>query len=253
MSNLNKLVSVVTPSHNSALFISQTIESIIAQTYQDWELLIIDDCSTDNTVVIIEEFLNKDSRIKLFKTEMNSKSPVEPRNIGIKNANGRYIAFLDSDDIWLPTKLENQLKLFEGNDVSVVFSYYEKISETGKRENRIVISPNSIAYHQLLKGNCIGLLTAIYDTKKVGKYYFKHIEHEDFAYWLVILHCGFIAYNTNTVEALYRVRNDSLSKNKLKASKWTWNIYRKILRIPMIQCVYYFSFYIINAVKKYTK
>jgi teichuronic acid biosynthesis glycosyltransferase TuaG len=247
------LISIITPCYNSEKFIVQTIESIIDQTYLYWELLIIDDCSTDNTISIIKEYLKKDERIKLFSTTKNSKSPVEPRNIGIKSAQGRYIAFLDSDDIWLPSKLEKQIKLFKNDKVAVVFSYYEKINEKGERKKRIITSPSSVTYNQLLKSNYIGCLSAMYDTSKVGKIYFNSIGHEDYAYWLTILRFGYIACNTNTVEALYRVRENSVSTNILKASKWTWNVYRKYLQLNICQSLYYFCFYLLKALQKHFK
>ena len=253
MDNNTHLISIIMPCYNSEKFISEAIESVLAQTYQNWEMLIIDDCSTDTSISRINRYLAKDKRIKLFVTKENSKSPVEPRNIGVKNAQGRYIAFLDSDDIWLPTKLDNQAKRFIGDNTAVVFSYYEKISETGNRKNRIIMSPDSVTYDQLLKGNCIGCLTAIYDIEKTGKVFFKHIGHEDYEYWLSILNCGYLARNTNTTEALYRIRKNSISTNKLKSSKWTWYIYRKVVKLSLIQCVYYFCYYIINSLKKYSK
>jgi len=251
--DIDNLVSVITPNYNCARFIGQTIESVLSQTYRNWEMLIVDDCSTDNSVEIIEKYIKQDERIKLFSTDKKTGSPVEPRNIGIKNAQGRYIAFLDSDDIWLPKKLENQIKQFNDDKVVIVFSYYEKISEKGVRKNRIITSPSSITYNNLLKGDCIGSLTAIYDTGKVGKYYLKHIGAEDYAYWLSILKSNYIARNTNTVEALYRIRNNSLSTNKIISAKWTWDIYRKELKLNIIKCVYYYIFYLIKAIIKTLK
>jgi glycosyltransferase involved in cell wall biosynthesis len=247
----NSLISIITPCYNSAKYISQTIESVLAQTFQNWEMLIIDDCSIDGSDEIINQYCNNDTRIKYYRTESPSGSPTIPRNIGIKNAQGRYIAFLDSDDMWLPTKLENQIQQFDNDNIVIVFSYYEKINESGIRKNRIVTSPSSVAYKDLLKGNCIGFLTAMYDTVKVGKIYFNSIGHEDYVYWLSILRSGYIACNTNTVEALYCVRDNSISKNKLKASKWTWYIYRKFLHFNFFKSFYYYCFYFLRALRKY--
>jgi len=248
-----QLVSIITSCFNSEKYISQAIESVLAQTYQHWEMLIVDDCSVDNSVLIINRYLEKDKRIKLFVNGKNSKSPVEPRNIGIKNARGRYIAFLDSDDIWLPTKLENQMKKFTEDNIAIVFSYYEKISEKGKRKNRIIFSPHIVIYKELLKGDCIGFSTAIYDNEKCRKKYFENIGAEDFAFWLSMLRSGFIAINTKTVEVLYRIRTGSLSSKKIKAAKWTWDIYRKVLDFSVFKSVFYFIFYMITATYKYLK
>jgi glycosyltransferase involved in cell wall biosynthesis len=249
----SSLISIITPCCNSAKYISQTIESVLVQTYQNWEMLIVDDCSTDGSDKIVKQYCNSDTRIKYYGIESPSGSPTKPRNIGIENAQGRYIAFLDSDDIWLPSKLENQMKYFDYEKVAIVFSYYEKMSENGIRKGRIIISPNLVTYKELLHGDCIGFSTAIYDTVKVGKFYFQFIGAEDYAYWLSILRSGYIARNTNTVEVLYRVRDNSISTNKLKASKWTWSIYRKFLHFNFLKSIYYFCFYLIRALRKYYK
>lgn len=248
------LVSIITSCFNSERFISETIESVLYQTYKNWEMIIVDDCSTDNSIKKIFYYMANDNRIKLFKTKSRSGSPVEPRNIGIRKSKGQYIAFLDSDDLWLPSKLERQIKLFSSNDdVSIVFSNYEKISERGIRNKRIIIGPSSVSYTQLLKGNCIGCLTAIYDTKKVGIEYFPKVDHEDYALWLTILKKGYKAKNTNTTEAFYRIRNTSLSSKKFIVYKWTWNIYRNFLKLSLFKSIYYYCFYCIKAIIKHIK
>ena len=170
------MVSIIIPTYNSSFFISQAIESVLVQTYKDWEALVIDDCSTDDSANIIKSYCQKDERIKYLKTEYASGSPTLPRNIGIKNSQGRYIAFLDSDDIWLPDKLEKQLKVFTESEVAIVYSNYEKMEQNGKCCGREIIAPSTVDYSLLLKGNCIGCLTAMYDTEKVGKVFFKKIE-----------------------------------------------------------------------------
>jgi glycosyltransferase involved in cell wall biosynthesis len=248
-----ELVSIITPCFNAERYIAICIQSVSAQTYFNWEMLIVDDCSTDNSIPIISEYVKKDSRIKLFSTEGQSGSPVLPRNIGIQNARGRYIAFLDSDDVWLPKKLECQIELLNNKDTAVAFSYYEKISEDGGRSNRIIFSPDIVTYKRLLKGNCIGNLTAMYDTSKTGKVFFPSIGHEDYALWLDILRMGYIARNTRTVEALYRTRKNSLSTNKLVASRWTWNIYYQYLRLSFLKSLCYFIIYLVKASVKFLK
>lgn len=244
-------VSVITPVYNAHLFLKESIQSVINQSYNNWELLIIDDCSTDNSISIIQKFLQIDSRIKYFKTNTPSGSPILPRNIGIENAKGRYIAFLDSDDAWLPNKLETQLKMFEQyEDMVICFSNYEKMTEKGERNNRIVQAPIIASYKQMLLGNVIGCLTAVYDTKKVGKVFFQNHSHEDYILWLEILKKGYTARNTNTVEALYRVRENSVSSNKLKTLSWQWDIYRNVENIGLFRSCYYFMNYAYRAYKK---
>lgn len=169
---MNSLVSIITPCYNSSAFISQTIGSVISQTYSNWEMIIVDDCSTDNSAEIIQSYCEIDARVKYFKTEIASGSPTEPRNIGISKAKGRFIAFLDSDDLWLPEKLETQLPLFEYDNVVIVYSYYKKISEDGKNVSSVIKSSSFHSYKTLLYGNEIGCLTAVVDTSKVGKCFF---------------------------------------------------------------------------------
>ena len=180
------LVSIITPCYNAASFISQAIESVLAQSFGDWEMIIVDDCSSDDSLSIIQKYARIDSRIRYLRTDKPSGLPTLPRNMGIKEAKGRYIAFLDSDDIWLPNKLSDQLKVFEKSEVAIVFSNYEKVSLGGERCGREVIAPCEVDYPLLLKGNCIGCLTAMYDSALTGKIFFKEIGHEDYVCWLSI-------------------------------------------------------------------
>lgn len=252
---MDYLVSIITPCYNSASFISFTIESVLSQTYQNWEMIIVDDCSTDTSAQIILNYQEKDNRIKYIKTATPSGSPTIPRNIGIKEAKGKYIAFLDSDDLWLPHKLAEQIKLFaiSDNKVAIIFSYYEKISENGVRNNRVIKSPSKVTYQSLLNGNVIGCLTAIYDQEKVGKIYMKLMPHEDYILWLNILKKGYLASNTNTITALYRLRKGSVSANKIKTLKWQWNIYRKEEKLNLFSSIYHFINYSFKAFIKALK
>jgi glycosyltransferase involved in cell wall biosynthesis len=247
------LVSVITPNYNCASYIGQAVESVLAQSFQDWEMLIVDDCSTDGSDTIAAGYAKKDSRIRLYKTPSHSGSPLVPRNLGLEKAGGRYIAFLDSDDLWLPGKLERQLALFKDEKTAIVFSNYEKVSPGGGRSGRVVRAPATVNYRQLLKGNCIGNLTAIYDTEKTGKVSFRHPCHEDYILWLEILEKGFMAGNTNTMEALYRVRTGSVSAGKSTAAKWQWSIYRRRLKLSVPYSAYLFCFYMAGGFLKYIK
>lgn len=245
------MVSIITPCYNSGTFLEFSIESVLSQSFSDWELLVIDDCSTDDSAAIIHKFMEQDSRIYYFKTDKPSGSPTLPRNIGIEKAKGRYIAFLDSDDIWLPDKLEKQLDLFKKyQDMAICFSDYEKITENGSRDNRIVKAPFVVTYKDLLSGNVIGCLTAVYDTSKVGKVFLQNHAHEDYILWLDILKRGYSARNTNTVEALYRVREHSVSSNKLKTMLWQWDIYFSVEKVGYIRAIYYFICYAFKAYRK---
>lgn len=255
MGNYNKhtdkaLVSIIMPMHNSEAYLTEAIDSVIAQTYTNWELIIIDDSSTDRSVEIAKEYANKDIRISLHACPKHTGLPGTPRNLGINYAKGQYIAFLDSDDIWLPEKLNQQLPFFKDVRTAVVYSDYEKIDEYSHRSARIITAPEYIDYKHLLYGNVIGNLTGIFDIKKVGKNYFIDIHHEDYAFWLSILKKGYIARNTQTITALYRERSNSVSSKKWKNITWQWNIYRNIEHISFIRSLFYLFFYAIKALQK---
>lgn len=238
------------PMHNSEAFIGEAIESVMAQTYKHWELLVVDDYSTDNSVCIVKKYLNMDSRIRLLYNDKHTGLPSSPRNFGIKHARGQYIAFLDSDDRWLPYKLERQIRLFNHNNVAIVFSNYEKTEENGNRANRIVKAPIKVTYRDMLHSNYIGNLTCIYDRGKTGTSLMPNIHHEDYALWLTILKKGYIARNTGTVEALYRVRKKSVSSDKLHLLSWQWNIYRHQEHLSISKSIYYYICYAINGWRK---
>lgn len=250
---MKEIVSIITPCYNSERFISKTIESILNQTYPYWEMIIVDDGSQDNTRGIIEEYCEQDSRIRLINLKENSGSATIPRNIAIKEAKGRYIAFIDSDDLWKPDKLEKQLSLFDTSNVAVVYSNYEKIDEFGNRCGRIIVAPQRCTYHQLLCGNVIGCLTGIYDTLKAGKQYFISAGHEDYILWLSILRKGYLAVNTQSCLAEYRIRKNSLSSNKVKVLPWVWNIYMNIEKLGYFRSSFYFVNYAIRGIFKYMK
>ncbi|MBQ0074366.1 MAG: glycosyltransferase family 2 protein [Prevotella sp.] len=244
------IVSIIMPLYNAEKFVEQAVRSVMSQTFQNWELIVVNDCSTDTSATIVDRLAKEDERIKLLHTDKPSGSPTLPRNIAIENAKGRYIAFLDSDDVWLPEKLEEQLPLFEDEETKVVFSYYKKMENDGTLRSNVIKSPKMIDYSRLLKGNVIGNLTGIYDTKKAGKHFLEPVGHEDYVYWLHILRDGGYAVNTNKVHAVYRLTNNSVSRNKLKVCLWDWHIYRKIEKLSLPYSVYCFCFYAVKGLLK---
>ncbi len=236
---------------DSEKYVGKAIESVMGQTYSNWELLVVDDGSTDRSCDVVKAYALKDNRIRLLINDNPVGMPYAPRNYGIQRAKGDFIAFLDSDDMWLREKLSQQIPLFfHDNITAVVYSDYEKISESGKRSARIVTAPRNTNYRQLLYGNVIGNLTGIFDVRKVGKNYFTDVHHEDYAFWLSVLKSGYIARNTQTVSALYRVRRQSLTANKLSILSWQWHIYRKVENIGVFRSAYYYCFYAVGALYK---
>ena len=248
--NTQTLISIIMPMHNSAVFVGEAIESVLAQSYSEWELIIVDDESTDASVSIVEAYAQKDSRIRLFRNPKPIKMPSAPRNMGLSMAKGRYIAFLDSDDMWLPEKLTQQIPLMQNPQVAIVYSNYEKMTESGKKTGRVIKAPRQADYKKLLRGNVIGNLTGIYDKEKAGIVPFLNIHHEDYAMWLSILKRGFIAQNTGTVAARYRLSSSSVSTNKYRVLSWQWNIYRNIEHISIMKSTIYFVSYAFKAFLK---
>ena len=235
------LVSIITPSYNSSLFLSETITSSLSQTYPNWELLITDDCSTDNSVQIIEQYAKQDSRIKLFRLEKNSGAGV-CRNRSIQEAKGRFIAFCDSDDCWKPEKLERQIAFMLERDCALSYTSYLVCDEQSK-VNGIVVARTRETFASMQCDDGIGCLTAIYDTQKVGKIYMPELrKRQDWGLWLKILEkCG-VAYGMKEPLAIYRVRSGSISRNKLSLVKYNLNVYKKVLRFSALKSYLFFYF-----------
>ena len=240
-------ISIITPSYNSSQYISRTIDSIRFQTYQDWELLIIDDCSTDQSRDIIQHYANQDRRIKLICLKENSGAAVA-RNTGIKNASGRFIAFLDSDETWHPDKLQKQVNFMLKHDYAFTYTKYHQVNEMCDRVGELYF-PSRISYRDLLKTCVIGCLTAMYDTHKLGKVYFPLIrKRQDFALWLKILKKVDYAYCVPEDLASYTVRADSISANKFKAAQYNWMLYRDVEKLSILSSTYYFLNYAIRGI-----
>jgi len=243
---MNPLVSIVTPSYNSAALISETIQSVLSQTVFDWEMIVVDDCSSDNSVEVIQFFVDQDSRIKLIQLSINSGAAVA-RNVAIETAKGRYIAFLDSDDLWLTNKLEKQLSFMQENNYPFTFAAYDKLDESGQVFGHIGV-PDRVSYADLLKVCSIGCLTAMYDTKYFGKVTMPLIrKRQDLGLWLKLLKKTDYAYGLNEILAQYRVRADSISANKVNAAKFTWQLYREVEGLNLINAIYYFSHYAVRG------
>ena len=247
---MNDKVSVITASYNAGRFIEETIKSVLNQTYKNLELIIVDDCSTDNTEEIVSRYIENDSRVRFYKLEKNSGAAVV-RNKALEEAEGRFVAFLDSDDVWDRDKLEKQINFMISNNYGFSFTSYRLMNERGILLNKEVRVPSQINYEQLLKNTIIGCLTVIIDKNIIGDFRMPLVRAgQDTATWLSILRKGNIAYGYDEVLASYRLVEGSISSNKIKALKRTWNTYRKLENLSLIKSTYYFVHYVLNAIRK---
>lgn len=236
---MNDLVSIITPCYNCSRFIGQMIESVQAQTYKNWELVITDDCSTDNSRDVVWEYANKDPRIKFFQLAINSGAGIA-RNNSIKNAQGRYIAFLDSDDMWKPEKLERQLKFMMDNGYQFTHSYTLVIDENGTVVG-LNKKPARVSFNSTRIINYIGTSSVIYDTEKIGKIYMKPIRRrQDYALWLNILQKTKYAYCLAEPLFIYRYTPSSLSSNKFSLLKYHVEVYEQALGYSHLHAVLLF-------------
>lgn len=245
----DKLVSIVTPMYNAKAFVAQTIEAVQAQTYPHWEMLIVDDVSTDGCAELVQSYAEKDDRIKYYKNLENT-GVAAARNMAIQKAKGRYIAFVDSDDLWVPEKLEKQLQFMKEKQAAFCYSDCEIINELGESTGKVRHVPVRQDYKQLLKGNAIPCLTVLLDRSKISRIEMPAIHHEDYAAWLDILKTGVVAYGQNEVLGKYRVNSKSLSGNKVRAALWTWDIYRKQEKLGILRSCYCFCCYMLAAIQK---
>ncbi len=245
------MVSIITPCYNAEKYIRQTIESVLAQTYTDWELLITDDCSNDSTIDIIKEYQQQDSRIYLFSTAQNTGHPSTPRNISISHAKGEYIAFVDSDDIWLPNKLAEQIQFMEDNHYDLITSYAQIIDENGNLKQQILKTKDVAGYKDFLV-NYELLSPTIMCSTPVGKQlFFPEFPKEDYIAWVNVVKNGAVVHNTKQVHAYYRIASNSRSRNKLKMLYYQWIIYREQFGFGILPSCYYWCMYTLNVIIKY--
>lgn len=244
-------VSIIMPSFNAEATLSDSIKSVQAQTLSDWELLITDDNSTDRTYEIALEFAAQDPRIKVFQLKKNRGAGMA-RNYSIEHARGRFIAFLDSDDLWLPEKLEKQLDFMRENDATLAYTAYQKFSSQGNRG--VVHVPRKVAYRQLLRSCAIGCLTAMYDTEKTGgKRYMSAIrKRQDYALWLSILKSSDYAWGLDEVLAKYR-SDRGMTANKFTVFKYQWAVYRDLENVGLMRSCWYFLNYAVQGYLKHLK
>ena len=248
----DELISIIMPAYNSDKYIAQAIDSVIQQTYQNWELIIIDDCSSDNTSGITEQKIEKDSRIRLIKNEQNLGVSAT-RNKGVALSRGEWVAFLDSDDLWEKSKLEKQMKLAQAAPAEFVFTGSSFIDENGDSYEGILEVPDKVTYSRLKRHNIISCSSVL-----IKKHFFDKIKmekdhmHEDYAFWLKVLKTGAIAYGVNEPLLIYRISKTSRSGNKLKTIKKTYQVFRNV-GINPVGSVYYMTSHVISSVFKYKR
>lgn len=245
------LVSIVTPVYNAERFISETIESVISQSYTKWEMILVNDCSNDSSVDIITNFSQQDSRIRLINLAENSGAAVA-RNAGIEHARGQYIAFVDSDDTWLPDKLSKQVEFMANNQYGFSYTDLALVDEAGEMLKERVGIPESFTYSELLKNTAIACSTVVIDRVIVGDFRMPLVRKgQDTATWLMLMRERQVnAYGLTQVLNHYRQVEGSISSNRIGALKRTWNTYYNLEKLPLPKALYYFGHYVFNAIAR---
>lgn len=250
------LVSIITPMYKGERFVGDTIRSVIAQSYEKWEMIIVDDCSPDDGagIRVVESFQKDEPRITLIKQKVN-KGSAGARNTGIKQANGQYLCLLDSDDYWDSNFLESQLKLMAEKDAAFVYASYRRVHETTKEEVlRPIIVHEKINYHKYLQTYEVGCLTVVYDVSKIGKQYLNEdmkSVRDDTSLWLSILKKVDYFYGNRKILASYRQVGGSATNSKSGLIKPHWYMLRKIEKLSLVRSIYYFSYWAITGFYKY--
>ncbi len=247
------MVSVIVPVYRVENYIVETMDCVRRQTCTDWELLLVEDCGGDGCVDIIRRYMEEtgDTRIRLLRQPKNMGA-AQARNRGVEEARGRYIAYLDADDLWEPEKLERELAFMREKDAAFVFTGYEFADENGRGTGKVVHVPKTLTYREALKNTTIFTTTVMFDTEKVGKELLRMpaMKSEDTALWWKILRTGIVAYGLDENLVKYRRPGKTLSSNKLEAMRRIWNLYRKAEGMSVWNSAYHFCFWAVRAVKR---
>ena len=252
--NMEEKVTVLTPTWNSGKYIRETIQSVLDQTYTNWEMVIVDDCSTDNTVSIVRKIAKNEPRIKLICQKKNRGAAIA-RNVALQNATGRYIAYLDSDDIWKPEKLEKQILFMKNNNYGFSCTSYEVIDDSGESLNKRIYMLDKVDYLGFLTNNFLQTVGIMIDSYIIDKRYLimpNIRRRQDAATWMQILKAGYICYGIHEILAQYRRTKNSLSSNKYRAVIGTWKLYRNIEKLSFFFSCYCFIRYALLAIWKRT-
>lgn len=245
-----KLVSIIMPTYNCGKFIAKTIESVLNQTYTNWELIIVDDYSKDNTEEIVNSYIIKNSKIKYHKFDVNRGAAVA-RTKAMEFAKGNYMAFLDSDDIWKKDKLEKQIKFMNDNNYNFTCTAYEQINEEGKKINKIIKTKKKANYNRILLDCPVGNSTVMYNVDKLGKFKVPDIKkRNDDALWLQILKKEKNIYGMEDILMEYRIRSNSISSNKIDLIKYHWQLYREIEHLSIFRSIFHICWWGIIKILK---
>ena len=247
------MISIVVPVYRAEKYIEETMDCVRAQTYTDWELLLIEDCGPDQSRQRIEEYIQRtgDGRIRLL-THPTNLGAARARNLGVNEARGRYLAYLDADDLWAPDKLKKELAFLKERQAAFVFTGYEFADENGRGTGKVVRVPATITYKEALKNTTIFTSTVIFDMEQLSKEQLQmpQIKSEDTALWWRILRQGYVAGGLDENLVKYRRAGKSLSSNKLEALRRIWNLYRKAEGMSVINSAWHFCFWAVRAVQR---
>lgn len=242
---IKDLISIITPTYNCAQYIGETIESVLKQTYQHWEMIIVDDLSKDNTREVVRRYSRKDSRIKYIRLKENKGAAVA-RTVAMEIAEGQYMAFCDSDDLWMPNKLEKQLRYMKRTKRVITCTAYQQINEEGELLDKIIMPKRKCDYNRLLLDCPVGNSTVMYDVSAIGKFKVPNIrKRNDDALWLQMLKKEKYIWGIDDVLMNYRIRQNSISSNKLKVIKYHWILYRDIEHLSYTKSLFHIIYWCI--------
>jgi teichuronic acid biosynthesis glycosyltransferase TuaG len=249
---MSDLVSIIVPAYNAELTISDAIRSVVGQSHRDWEMLIADDCSKDETRAIVADWATREPRIRLLALDKNA-GPALARNACLSQAKGDWFAFLDSDDYWLPQKLEKSIAFAKANDAALVFTAFRRISPDGSTTGRLIEAPATLTYGQLLGNTAIATSTVLVNAKVAGDLRVEDSYYDDFVRWLLILKRGHKAHGLNEDLMRYRVVKGSVSNNKWRSARKVWFTLRHIEKLGLLRSAWHFARYALNGLVKYSR
>lgn len=249
---MSPLVSIITPAYRAAAVIGPTIESVLGQTFRDLEMLVVDDCSPDETVPVLERYAGADTRLRCLR-HVENRGPGAARNTALAAATGRFVAFLDSDDVWLPQKLERQIAFMRERSAAVSYTQFRRINEAGEIVSRIIEVPARMDYEALLRNTAMTTSTVVIDRERTGPFFMPPAFYDDYACWLSLLRRGHTAHGLQEDLVRYRVLAQSWSRNKLRSAREVWRVYRETERLGRTRSAWVFAHYAFNAMRKYRR